>query len=430
MWMKGVFEILGMRKASMSLSELSGSLGDLGTFLPLLLSLATFGAVEFGAALFWAGWMNLVTGFLWDSPMPVQPMKTIAAVVVASGDPSEPGLTAEETIGAGVSVSVIVLLLGATRCIEIINFLVPRPVVHGLQVGLGASMVQGGLLMNTALSFASEADCILLGVLSAIFVLATSMKRFDGRVPSALILTLVGMVIAFISMPKSEHVRPGFPPFLAVSSITASDIWSGFLKAGLAQLPLTTLNSVVSICDLNNNKLFPNDEKKYVSRTSVASSVGLMNLTSLWFGAMPMCHGAGGLAAQHRFGARSGTAVLLLGVFKIFIAIMLDDGAAILLENFPKSILGILLVFAGLNLAIAGLRDDQPGEDSKKIVLLATAATTLTFRTGWGFFAGMLVSAFNGGFDHVFERIFAKTRENENREDEASSASETEVVPT
>jgi len=36
-----------------------------------------------------------------------------------------------------------------------------------------------------------------------------------------------------------------------------------------------------------------------------------MNLTSVPFGGFPMCHGSGGLAAQYRFGARTGGQTLL-----------------------------------------------------------------------------------------------------------------------
>ena len=66
------------------------------------------------------------------------------------------------------------------------------------------------------------------------------------------------------------------------------------MRAGLAQLPLTTLNSVVAVCQLSSD-LFPLRPARPVL---VASSVGAMNLVGAWFGAMPCCHGAGGLAGQ------------------------------------------------------------------------------------------------------------------------------------
>ncbi len=65
---------------------------------------------------------------------------------------------------------------------------------------------------------------------------------------------------------------------------------------GIPQLPLTTLNSVVAVCQLSSD-LFP---ARSVQPVLVSVSVGLMNMVGAWFGAMPCCHGAGGLAAQVR----------------------------------------------------------------------------------------------------------------------------------
>ncbi len=62
---------------------------------------------------------------------------------------------------------------------------------------------------------------------------------------------------------------------------------------------MTTLNSVVAVCQLSAD-LYP---AKPASPVLVSTSVGLMNLVGAWFGAMPCCHGAGGLAAQVRAAA-------------------------------------------------------------------------------------------------------------------------------
>ena len=69
---------------------------------------------------------------------------------------------------------------------------------------------------------------------------------------------------------------------------------AGIVLTGVPQLPLTTLNSVVAVCQLSAD-LFP---ARPVQPVLVSVSVGLMNMVGAWFGAMPCCHGAGGLAAQ------------------------------------------------------------------------------------------------------------------------------------
>ena len=85
-----------------------------------------------------------------------------------------------------------------------------------------------------------------------------------------------------------------------------------------------------------------------MTRIGVASSVGFMNLVGCVFMAMPVCHGAGGLAGQYRFGARSGSSVVALGVGKIVLACAMGAGSAALLGAFPNAILGVMLAFAGV----------------------------------------------------------------------------------
>ena len=69
----------------LTLAEVSGSLGDMGTLLPLMVGMAKQRSIHFVPALFLAGAFNLATGVAWDVPMCVQPMKTIAAVALADG---------------------------------------------------------------------------------------------------------------------------------------------------------------------------------------------------------------------------------------------------------------------------------------------------------------------------------------------------------
>jgi hypothetical protein len=57
------------------LAEISGSLGDLGTLLPLMIALAIQGSIDLGATLVFSGIFNVLTGIFFGVPLPVQPMK-------------------------------------------------------------------------------------------------------------------------------------------------------------------------------------------------------------------------------------------------------------------------------------------------------------------------------------------------------------------
>lgn len=80
-----------------------------------------------------------------------------------------------------------------------------------------------------------------------------------------------------------------------------------------------------------------------------------MNLFLCPLGAMPCCHGAGGLAGQHRFGARHGTSVVILGLFKMGLAVLFGGSALTLLDALPVAVLGVMVAIAGLELVGTGV---------------------------------------------------------------------------
>ncbi len=90
-----------------------------------------------------------------------------------------------------------------------------------------------------------------------------------------------------------------------------------------------------------------------VSVTSVSISVGFMNILGMWYGAVPYCHGSGGLAGQYRFGARSGLSVIVLGFFKIIIGVVFGSYLVSILASFPTSVLGLMLCLSGIELCCA-----------------------------------------------------------------------------
>ena len=115
-----------------------------------------------------------------------------------------------------------------------------------------------------------------------------------------------------------------------------------------------------------------------------------MNLLCVPLGGIPMCHGAGGLAAQHRFGARTGGSVILLGTLKITIGFLFGGALLGLLQSYPMAILGPMLIFAGVELARSS--KDVFGEPKGLSVALITAIFILGVNTLAGFFAGLGVS--------------------------------------
>lgn len=227
----------------LTLAEVSGSLGDLGTLVPLLVGMAHTGSIDFVPALFFAGLFNVGTGLAWGVPMCVQPMKTIAAVALTDG------LTRIQVSLAGIFVSAIVFLLGATRGIIVVNNLVPLAVIRGMQLGLGLSLMRRGFtfVVDDQGPLGVEGSIALGG---ACFAGTMVLQRWP-RVPTALLLFLLGLAFAATHVALSDEpfdARPTLPfSLLPFHNISTHDVSHALLAAALPQLPLTTLNSVVSV---------------------------------------------------------------------------------------------------------------------------------------------------------------------------------------
>ena len=363
-----------LRTARFDRHELSGSLGDLGTFLPLLTGMAAANGLDFAAGLFFAGVFNLLTGLAFSIPMAVQPMKAIAAVALAEG------LTPAQIVAAGATVSLVVLVLGVTGLIDGISRALPKSVVRGLQLGLGLTLLGRGLGMVASTGTWLAPDSYLTGIAAATVVAALFLSR---TVPAALVLFGAGVALALWKDPRlAASLSLGFD-LPSWSPPAWKDFTASFPKAALPQIPLTILNSVVAVCALSAD-LFP-DRRAEPKR--VAVSVGAMNLAAAWFGAMPMCHGAGGLAGQYRFGARTNGSVLFLGAVKMLLAVLFGASLMALCRAFPASVLGVMLGISGLDLA-AVARDQRAPRDA--IVMIATAGGCLLLGDfTLGFLAGL-----------------------------------------
>ena len=362
---------------SFNRAEMAGALGDLGLFIPLLVGMVNRCGLQFGPALFCAGLMNLTTGLLFGIPMPVQPMKAIAAVAIGEG------LNESQIMAAGIATGVVILVLAVTGLIEWLNRVIPKSVVRGLQLALGLKLLTKGVGMVAGTGMLIGWDSIGMGVVCAALVL---LLYFSTRIPAALAVFGIGLIALLVSQPAMlSQTRFGLT--WTLPDLSSWDDWSaGSLRGAGPQIPLTTLNSVIAVCALSLD-LFP---KRPAAPRRTALSVGLMNLICCPLGGMPMCHGSGGLAAQYRFGARTGGSMVMLGVAKMSLALLFGGSLLVWLQHYPQSVLGILLLFSGVELAMV-CRDQNARVDF--FVMVITAGTCLALNTAVGFAVGWAIAA-------------------------------------
>lgn len=327
------------------LAELSGAVGDLGTFLPLTIALSINGTISLSSTLVCSGLFNILTGVFFGIPLPVQPMKAIAAVAIANT------FNNGEIAAAGIFVSLCILFLSITGILRWFSDTIPIPVVKGIQVGAGLSLIitsGGNLISRLGWITPSWADNRIWAIAAFMFLLATNYFR---DLPYALVVLIVGLVFSVILAARAADL-PTFRPWIPVLSIPRGDEWRvGIITAGIGQLPLTALNSVIAVVHLAGDLI---SEVETPNVTDVGLSVAMMNLVRCWFGAMPVCYGSGGLAAQYRFGARSGGSVIVLGLAKVGIGIFLGSTLVNLFQRFPLALLGIMVIAAGLELCGVG----------------------------------------------------------------------------
>jgi MFS superfamily sulfate permease-like transporter len=354
-----------------TLNEFSGSLGDLGLFLPLVIAISIETHMNFGIILIAAGAMNIVTGLIFRQPIPVQPMKAMAAVAITEG------MLRDELVAAGIIMGVILFLLSVTGMIDKFTKIIPKPIVRGIQFGAGAKLMLKALDWVQGLPAVDGFDSVLIAVIISTILFFFSSKKF----PALVVIFILGFIVIRWTHPAEfnsiefELPRPEF-------FLPQVEYWKeGLLKGVLPQLPLTILNSVVAVCALSAD-YFPG---RGIPPRKMAMSVGLMNLVAVPLGGIPMCHGAGGLAAQYSFGARTGASVVMLGVLKILVGLLFGTSIVWLLQVYPTSIFAPMLLYAGYQLSRAA-RDMTKWNEFA--VVLITTVFILWLNTWIGFLAG------------------------------------------
>jgi MFS superfamily sulfate permease-like transporter len=238
---------------------------------------------------------------------------------------------------------VVVSLLAVAGVVDRLARLIPRAVVRGILLGLGVKLAWQGLTWVAELPIAG-ADSLATTLLTGGALVLLAWRKL----PAALLVFLAGLGLEAVARPDAfEHVTLALPSFQLALPGEPAAWWSATVKAVLPQLPLTLLNSVVAVCSLSA-VYFPGYG---IRPRDMALSVGLMNLVGVPLGSFPLCHGSGGLAAQYRFGARTGASVILLGGVKMALGLLFGGTLLLLLAAYPKAVLGPMLVAAGVELA-------------------------------------------------------------------------------
>lgn len=362
----------------LTLSELSGAFGDLGTLVPFIAAYLAVVKLDPTAVLVAFGVAYLVVGMVYRTPFPVQPMKAIGAVAVAQSVPAT-ALSAAAVHAAGLVTAVVWTLLAVTGLAKHVAAWIPRQVVVAIVMGLGIS------LMLEALHLMSESWAV------ATLLLALALALLGRRSFLAMLVLLgAGAALALYQDPgltarfAAVEFTPRLPAF-DFAHIGWHELWIGATLLALPQVPLTLGNAFIATVE-QSNRLFP---ARPVSERGVALSTGLMNFWSAGIGGVPLCHGAGGMAGHVQFGARTGTAPVIIGGVLLLGGLFFAEAVALFFHAFPRPVLGVILFLAGAQLALANC--NLGNAKSERFVVLTTLAVAI-WHVGLAFVFGLLVS--------------------------------------
>ncbi len=380
-------------------TEFAGSLGDLGTILPLAVGMILINKLSPSGIFIGVGLFYMLSGIYFKVTSPVEPMKVISAYAIATG------ISSSQIQASCLWIFTLLIIIGSTGLINVIRHYIPKSVIRGVQLSTGLLLLSQGvrLILGTSslqiIQNVAEPSLIIqhigflpIGlVLGSILGLLTLFLLENKRLPAAVMIVGIGALVGVVwgTHEGWDHMKMGFnlPHLLPYGLPTLDDFSFALLILVLPQIPMTLGNAVVANADLST-QYFPQDGHR-VTGKALCISMAIANLGSFFLGGMPMCHGAGGLASRYRFGARTAGSNLIIGGIFLLIALLFGDQLLPVVNLLPMSVLGVLLIFAGTQLALTIL-DMQTRKEFFVVILIVGIA--LASNLAAGFLTGIVVA--------------------------------------
>jgi SulP family sulfate permease len=379
--------------------EFAGSLGDLGVVLPLAIGMILVNGLDPSGLFFSTGLFYIFTGLYFGITTPVEPMKVIGAYAIATA------MTPQQIMASGILMGACLLVIGATGAIALISKYTPKAVIRGVQLSTGTLLMAEGIkfmIGKTRLQVlhqmaepylaVQQLGPVPVGLVIGILGAALTLLLLDNkRTPAGLMIVGTGVLIGLLMGARQGlgDIRPGLylPRILPLGFPEGPDFTFALLALVLPQMPMTIGNAVIAEMDLSIS--YFGTAARRVTGKALCVSMAIGNFLSALLGGMPLCHGAGGLAAHYRFGARSAGSNLIIGAIFILLTLLLGNHILALFNLIPMAILGVLLVFAGSQLALTVL-DIKERKDL--FVVVTILGITLATNLAAGFLVGIALA--------------------------------------
>ena len=360
--------------------ELAGGLGDAGLLIPLAVAMITLNGINATAAFVLVGLAYAGTALYFRVPVPVQPLKAFAAAAIALG-------LSAETIAAGALLMAAAMAgLAATGAAGWLAARFPLVLVRGIQAAVAL------LLAKAAIELAERGNWEGLPAIapaaSVAMALVACALLFNARrshvVPGTLAVLAGGIAVGLAvgGWPGGVHVGPETVS-VAVPDLDA--FGTALTALVIAQLPLTFGNSVVATADAE--RTYFGARARRVQPNRLAASIGTCNLAAGLAGGLPMCHGAGGVTAHYKLGARTAGATLSAGVLFCGLGLALGDSLPVLLQVLAPGALAGMLLFVAIQHALLAASLERTAD--RVIAAGVGAVTVASGNLAIGFVAGL-----------------------------------------
>jgi sulfate permease, SulP family len=336
------------------INELAGGLGDSGLLIPLAVAMVTLNGLNATAAFGIVGLAYLGTAFYFRVPIPVQPLKAFAAAAIALR------LDAEVIAAGALTMAGAMALLSVRGLATQLARRFPVVLVRGIQASVALLLCKASVELAEKGNWSgmppiSPAVGLALGATACAVLVALSWGGRRRAVPGTLLLLGVGIGLGVAVSGGVPAVDPG-PQAVSLALPDGPAFATALTTLVLAQLPLTFGNSVVATADAE--RAYFGERAARVLPHRLSASIGAANLVTGITGAMPVCHGAGGVTAHVKLGARTAGATLSVGALYLALALVFGASLPSLLKLLVPGVLaGLLLYVALAHAVLAGQLD-------------------------------------------------------------------------
>jgi hypothetical protein len=362
--------------------ELAGGVGDWGLVVPLAIALIALNGLDATVVFAGVGLTYVATALYFRVPVPVQPLKAFAAAAIALG------LGAEVLAAGALLMSGVMAVLAVTGLADWLAERFPQVLVRGIQAAVAL------LLAKAAWDLARQGNWdglpaiepwVGVAMAAAACVALFAAGRFG--LPGSLAV-LGGGAVAGLAVAGSPEVAlgAGAPDIALPDGAAFAEALTALV---LAQIPLTFGNSIVATADAERE--YFGIRARRVTPRRLATSIGGANAFAGLLGGLPVCHGAGGVTAHFKLGARTWRATAMGGAALVVLGLAFGSSLPAILQVIPPGALAGMLLYVAIQHGLLAARVDTTAD---RVIAATVGVVTLAAgNLAWGFAAGAALFA-------------------------------------